>query len=47
MMRISPTEDVEFYWTTSNLNVTLASSAAGGPYPESPSSIVEIYKVAM
>jgi len=47
MMRILPTETVVLYWTTSNLNVTLASSVAGGPYPESPSSIIEIYKVAM
>jgi len=47
MMRISPAETVELYWTTSNLNVTLASSASGGPYPESPSSIVDIYKVGI
>jgi hypothetical protein len=47
MMRISPAETVELYWTTSSLNVTLASAASGGPYPESPSSIVEIYKVGI
>lgn len=46
MTRISPNETFDIQWTTSNLSVTLASSVAGGPYPESPSSIIEIYKVA-
>lgn len=45
LTRIAPTESVTIYWSTSNLNAKLIASVAGGPYPASPSAMIQIYKV--
>jgi len=47
LTRIAPSESLTIYWSTSNLNARLIASVAGGPYPASPSAMIQIYKVGL
>jgi hypothetical protein len=45
LVRVAANDSMNILWSTDNLNTKLIPTVAGGPYPASPSAIVNVYKV--